>query len=173
MLHAGRMQRCAPMEPFLQAYEARYVPDVCHILLKWKPSSHNSVDFKLLPASHEVVAGNEDCEEALNAGQEYFLGVWSEGKVVLAYDLDHARLKKLGPQDPEEFSGIVIECNFDAGNHRWCFMRDRAKCVPCLSNNYWAIVAHIDSMVVCVLHGCFVWMQHILHHLVVQVQHDA
>lgn len=39
----------------MQAYDAKYVPDTCNMLLKWKPSSHNSVDFTLLPESHAAV----------------------------------------------------------------------------------------------------------------------
>lgn len=131
----------------VQAYDAKYIPDTCNMLLKWKPSSHNSVDFTLLPDSHPAVQA--DCAAALAAGQRLFLGVWAEARVVVAFDVDHDRLAALGPEeslkkaltakparvtfpggeDPEEFHGMVIECNFDGEEHVWCFMRDRAKCV--------------------------------------------
>lgn len=132
----------------MQAYDAKYIPDTCNMLLKWKPASHNSVDFTLLPASHEVVQGTDTGADALSAGQDLFLGVWEGGRVVLAFDLDHARVASLGPddslrkaltdnpariafkdgEDPEQYYGVVVECNFDAEEHVWCFMRDRAKC---------------------------------------------
>lgn len=133
--------------PLVQGYESRYVPDACQVLLKWKPASHNSVDFTLLPAHHELVSGCAACEQALNQGQEYFLGVYGTHGVVLAFDLDHADLKSLsatqslssaltevparvqfpGGQDPAKFAGMVVECHFDAESHSWCFMRDRNK----------------------------------------------
>lgn len=133
----------------VQAYDAKYIPDTCNMLLKWKPSSHNSVDFTLLPYTERVVQDSRDCVAAHTAGQQLFLGVWAEGRVVIAYDVDHDRLAAIGPddslkkalttkparvafpggEDPEQFHGMVIECNFDGDKHEWCFMRDRAKCV--------------------------------------------
>lgn len=131
----------------MQAYQARYVPDACQMLLKWKPSSHNSVDFMLLKSDHSLVVCSESCEQALTEGQEWFLGVYGGDKVQLAFDLDHSKLKKLSATDPlhyaltqtpariefpsgenpEDYDGLVVECNFDSDNHTWCFMRDRTK----------------------------------------------
>lgn len=132
----------------MQAYDAKYIPDTCNMLLKWKPSSHNSVDFTLLPEGHAAVQASPECRAAAAGGQRLFLGVWAEARVVIAFDVDHSRMAALGPddslkkslttnparvafpggEDPEEFHGVVIECNFDADAHTWCFMRDRAKC---------------------------------------------
>lgn len=91
-----------------------------------------------------------ECRAALADGQEHFLGVWAEARITVAFDVDHERMGSLGAEDslkraltatparitfpggedPEQFLGMVVECNFDPEEHAWCFMRDRAKCVP-------------------------------------------
>eukprot|EP00892_Ulva_mutabilis_P007765 jgi/Ulvmu1/5360/UM022_0154.1 len=153
----------------LQAYDAKYIPDTCNMLLKWKPASHNSVDFTLLPASHDVVQSTPECAAARAAGQDLFLGVWEGGRVVLAFDLDHSRVAALGPEDslrkaltdkparivfnsgesPEQYYGMVVECNFVAEEHVWSFMRDRAKDkeTPNALNTYMKVVKSIVSAI--------------------------
>jgi hypothetical protein len=146
-LKLSQFEHRQDIESAVQAYQARYVPDVCHMLLKWKPASHNSVDFTLLPASDPLVCDDPACEQALTDGQEYFLAVFGDSKLQLAFDLDHARLKRMSPseplihaltgtparvqfpggEDPDELLQLVIECNFDVATHSWCFMRDRTK----------------------------------------------
>lgn len=142
----------------MQSYQTEYVPDVSDDLLKWKPASHNSVDFQLLLPDHPAVA------DAYNRGHlnppdeyTYLLGVLSRNQIVLAYDLEKpdagagrrrprpvhtgsgvpvdlietqrpARIRIPEGVDAQALVNIIVECNWDKGAGVWCYMRERSKC---------------------------------------------
>lgn len=127
-----------------QGYESQYQPGPCHELLKWKPASHNSVDFKLLHATDELVILDDRCSARIQAdGQDYFLGVLERGRVTVAFDFDDdlqissasppARVAFPPDTDPATLVDVIIECNFDQTTGCWLFMRDRSKCELTLS----------------------------------------
>lgn len=148
-----------PTHGRVQSYQTEYVPDVSNDLLKWKPASHNSVDFQLLLPDHPCAS------EAFSLGHlepasdfPYLLGVLNRGSIALAYDLDkpdassrrrprsHAMANLQGVdlvetqrpakirfpegEDPTPLVNIIVECNWDKEAGVWCFMRERSKCAP-------------------------------------------
>jgi hypothetical protein len=127
----------------LQGYESQYQPDSCQELLKWKPASHNSVDFKLLHATDELVILDDRCTKHISEGQHYFLGVLERGRIVVAFDFDPslevtedsppAKVQFQEGVDADALVNIIIECNFDASTGCWIYMRERSKCAlpPC------------------------------------------
>lgn len=137
----------------LQCYTSEYVPDACDDLLKWKPASHNSVDFMLLPGDDDLVTNNDAAADARAAGQAFFLGVSQMGKVVLAFDLDRSLQRTDKPAavrfpdgvDPMELIGLVVECNWDYADATWCYMRERSKdkILPNAWNTYVKVVGSI------------------------------
>lgn len=133
----------------MQSYEAEYRPEASADILKWKPASHNSVDFTLLPVEHDAVMADPRCLDAADArNQLYFLGVYSRREVVVAYDVKAGAGGVLQPtetparvefdnaqEDPAQYVGMVIECTYDAKTGVWHFMRERSKCGPALPPN--------------------------------------
>ena len=126
----------------VQSYEAEYRPEASADILKWKPASHNSVDFTLLPVADPRCMDDPRAADAVDSGQDYFLGVWARREVVLAFDLAQdanggvtetsqpARVAFPDGEDPEAYVGLVIECSFDREAGTWRFMRERSKCAP-------------------------------------------
>jgi hypothetical protein len=131
----------------VQSYEAEYRSDASPDILKWKPASHNSVDFTLLPVEHRIPMANKHCLAAADQGQDYFLGVYSQRQVVIAYDVRAGAKGVLEPtttpakvsfpegESPEKYIGMVIECTFKPETRTWHFMRERSKCAFNCSTN--------------------------------------
>ena len=91
-----------------QPAEEQYVAGTCPTALKWKPPSHNSVDFRL-----RVVIQNRTGMLRERKGELYVGGLdtpFSDMKVT----------KKL-----ERYNGKIIECRYDSGRMEWIFMRER------------------------------------------------
>ena len=83
-----------------------YIPGRCDTLLKWKPPSLNSIDFRL---KIECVSARE----GLLAGKEYKLMVMNDGsrdEVVFAL-LNPKDLKKDG-FNPLDYDNKIIECTY-------------------------------------------------------------
>ncbi|KAJ1369188.1 hypothetical protein KIN20_030594 [Parelaphostrongylus tenuis] len=90
----------------LQPVDAPYTPGRCDIVLKWKPPSHNSIDFKL--QIRKVV---REGELPQHIG---YLYVQNSNEPMATMKAT----KKLLPYDNK-----IIECTFDNG--QWIFMRER------------------------------------------------
>ncbi|KAK6023452.1 mRNA capping enzyme, catalytic domain protein [Ostertagia ostertagi] len=90
----------------LQPVDAPYTPGRCDIVLKWKPPSHNSIDFKL--QIRKVV---KEGELPQHIGYLYVQHANEPMATMKA-------TKKLLPYDNK-----IIECTFENG--QWVFMRER------------------------------------------------
>ncbi|EYC05020.1 hypothetical protein Y032_0084g1735 [Ancylostoma ceylanicum] len=90
----------------LQPVDAPYTPGRCDIVLKWKPPSHNSIDFRL--QIRKVV---KEGELPQHIGYLYVQHANEPMATMKA-------TKKLLPYDNK-----IIECTFDNG--QWIFMRER------------------------------------------------
>ena len=91
-----------------QPVNEQYRAGPCPTVLKWKPPSHNSVDFRL-----RVVIQNRTGMLRERKGELYVGGLdtpFSDMKVT----------KKL-----ERYNGKIIECRYDSGRMEWIFMRER------------------------------------------------
>jgi hypothetical protein len=126
----------------MQSYEAVYRPEASDDILKWKPASHNSVDFTLLAATSGPVMCDPRCAAAVDSGQGFFLGVYGRRETVLAFDVAQdaagvmletvkpARVEFPIGEDPVQYVGMVIECTFNQDTGIWHFMRERSKYAP-------------------------------------------
>lgn len=83
-----------------------YIAGQCPEVLKWKPPSHNSVDFRLKIQKEEGVG--------LLTKKVGFLYVGG-------FDPSFARMKYT--KELEKYDGKIIECRFE--NNTWIFMRER------------------------------------------------
>ncbi|XP_046648478.1 mRNA-capping enzyme-like isoform X2 [Daphnia pulicaria] len=94
-----------------QPIEESYTPGQCPSVLKWKPPSHNSVDFRL-----EIVIENRPGMLRQRLGY-LFVG----GKNVTPFAIMKAT-KEMVPLDNK-----IVECRFEMNNGKgkWVFMRER------------------------------------------------
>ena len=83
-----------------------YIPGRCDKLLKWKPPSLNSIDFRLRKHS-------EKAREGLLAGKVYNLMVMKDGTrdEISFAELNPRDLKKDG-FNPLDFENKIIECTY-------------------------------------------------------------
>ncbi|XP_036406015.1 mRNA-capping enzyme [Megalops cyprinoides] len=84
----------------------KYKPGRCDDILKWKPPSHNSVDFRLKIAK---------------VGGEGLLTQTVGLLYVGSYDRPFAQMKVT--KELKQYDNKIIECTFD--NNTWVFMRQR------------------------------------------------
>ncbi|KAG7157861.1 mRNA-capping enzyme-like, partial [Homarus americanus] len=99
-----------------------YVPGRCDLVLKWKPASHNSVDFRL-----KVVK-----RTGLGMLPETVGELW-----VGAFDRPFGEMKV--NKSMKDYHNKIIECKFE--NNHWTFMRERTdKSFP---NSYTTAVGYI------------------------------
>lgn len=109
-----------------QPVKEPYAPGRCDTLLKWKPPSHNSIDFKL------------KIEKVQKAGElpEYigFLFVQHDKRPMA----EMKATKKLLPYDNK-----IIECTYENG--KWVFMRERTD--KSLPNSLKTAKAVFNSMI--------------------------
>ncbi|CAG0879045.1 unnamed protein product [Cyprideis torosa] len=103
-----------------------YTPGRCDSVLKWKPPSHNSVDFKL-----QIV---RESREGFLATTRGFLYV-QHLKQPFA-EIDTKGLK--------QYDGKIIECSFDIVSKKWKFMRERTD--KSLANAYRTAVNVCESI---------------------------
>ena len=83
-----------------------YITGRCDLVLKWKPASHNSVDFRLKIEKR----GGEGCLTT-TVGLLYVGG----------YDLPFGEMKVT--KELRQYDKKIVECKFD--NNKWVFMRER------------------------------------------------
>ncbi|MCL4115734.1 UNVERIFIED_CONTAM: hypothetical protein GTU68_011226 [Idotea baltica] len=83
-----------------------YVTGRCESVLKWKPPSHNSVDFKV----KIVTSREEGCLPTTLA--ELYVG---------SFDMPFAKMK--ATKAVKEMNGKIVECKLE--NDKWVMMRER------------------------------------------------
>lgn len=102
-----------------------YVPGKCDKVLKWKPASHNSVDFRL-----KIVRKGGEGLLTQTVGE-----LWVGSS---PYPFAEMKVNKA----LKEFNNKIIECKFE--NDKWTFMRERTdKSFP---NSYTTAVAVCESI---------------------------
>lgn len=104
-----KFTRCLPHEPdglIFQPVQEPYKAGVCNDILKWKPLSLNSVDFKL-----KIVNETRPGMLATKVGQLYAGG------------MDHHYAEMKYCRDIKDLNGKIIECTIKDG--RWTFLRER------------------------------------------------
>ncbi|KAK9510427.1 hypothetical protein O3M35_005218 [Rhynocoris fuscipes] len=102
-----------------------YIPGTCESVLKWKPASHNSVDFKL-----KIIT--EDAPGILRKKVGYLY--------VGGSDPPFATMKYTS--SIKDYHNKIIECRFE--NNNWVFMRERTdKSFP---NHYSTAMSVCDSI---------------------------
>ncbi|KAK3522797.1 hypothetical protein QTP86_034750, partial [Hemibagrus guttatus] len=84
----------------------KYKPGRCDEILKWKPPSHNSVDFRL---------------KISKVGGEGLIPQTVGLLYVGSYDMPFAQMKVT--KDLKQYDNKIIECTFK--NNSWVFMRQR------------------------------------------------
>lgn len=105
-----KFTRCLPHEPdglIFQPVDEPYKAGVCKDILKWKPLSLNSVDFKL-----KIVMENRPGMLHSKIGLLYAGGMDAQSYAQMKYTKD---LKGL--------NGKIVECTVDNG--QWKFLRER------------------------------------------------
>ncbi|XP_045584174.1 mRNA-capping enzyme [Procambarus clarkii] len=104
-----------------------YVPGRCDLVLKWKPLSHNSVDFKL-----KIVKKSGIGILTANVGQLYVGG--------LATPFAEMKITKT----LKDYNNKIIECKYEKEKNTWVFMRERTdKSHP---NSYTTAMAVCNSI---------------------------
>lgn len=102
-----------------------YVPGRCDLVLKWKPPSHNSVDFKLKIVKKGGVGLLPTTEGDLYVG---------------GLDAPFSTIKPT--KGLKEYNNKIIECKYE--NNKWVFMRERTdKSFP---NSYTTAMAVCNSI---------------------------
>ncbi|XP_071854236.1 mRNA-capping enzyme-like [Apostichopus japonicus] len=110
-----------------QPFKEPYFPGRCRILLKWKPPSQNSVDFRLVITEVQAT------------------GCLKESKGLLYVN----HMKEPFAQMPitnalKKYNKKIVECKFDQKKQHWVFMRERTdKSFP---NAYTTAVAVCQSI---------------------------
>jgi len=85
-----------------------YMPGRCDMVLKWKPASHNSVDFRL-----KIVSEGGEGMLTRKIGMLY----------VGSLHTPFAQIKI--SKELKALNGKIIECTYDKGHDCWVFMRER------------------------------------------------
>ncbi|XP_037799938.1 mRNA-capping enzyme-like [Penaeus monodon] len=102
-----------------------YIPGRCDLVLKWKPASHNSVDFKL---------------KIVKKGGLGLLPTTEGDLYVGGLDAPFATIKPT--KGLKEYNNKIIECKYE--NNKWVFMRERTdKSFP---NSYTTAMAVCNSI---------------------------
>ncbi|XP_055842507.1 mRNA-capping enzyme [Episyrphus balteatus] len=105
-----KFTRCLPHEPdglIFQPVDEPYTAGVCKDILKWKPLSLNSVDFKL-----KIVMESRPGMIASKVGLLYAGGM---------DDQSYAQMKYT--KDLKDLNGKIVECTVKNG--QWTFLRER------------------------------------------------
>lgn len=91
-----------------QSFKEPYMPGRCNILLKWKPPSQNSVDFKLIIKDVQAP------------------GCLRESKGYLYVNHMKAPFAEIPVTSTiKKYNKKIIECKFDERRKQWVFMRER------------------------------------------------
>ncbi|XP_013383469.1 mRNA-capping enzyme [Lingula anatina] len=88
--------------------EDKYFPGRCQDMLKWKPPSLNSVDFKLSIVKEHKPGCLPEWKGYLYVGS--LKSPFSEIKIT---------------KELKQYDGKIIECHFDLNTNQWRFMRER------------------------------------------------
>ncbi|XP_059556921.1 mRNA-capping enzyme isoform X2 [Myotis daubentonii] len=118
-------------KPFFDIYTSRkkYKPGRCDDILKWKPPSLNSVDFRL-----KITRMGGEGLLPQNVGLLYVGG----------YERPFAQIKVT--KDLKQYDNKIIECKFE--NNSWVFMRQRTdKSFPNAYNTAMAVCNSISNPV--------------------------
>ncbi|XP_055909228.1 mRNA-capping enzyme [Eupeodes corollae] len=105
-----KFTRCLPHEPdglIFQPVEVPYTAGVCKDILKWKPLSLNSVDFKL-----KIVKESRPGMLNTKVGLLYAGGMDNQSYSEMKYT-----------KDLKDLNGKIIECTIENG--QWKFLRER------------------------------------------------
>jgi len=86
----------------------KYIAGQCNVTLKWKPPTHNSVDFRL-----KIVVEDRPGMLRTTSGHLFVGG----------FDPPFAQMK--ATKQLKEYNNKIIECTFDMTTNQWQFMRER------------------------------------------------
>ena len=104
-----------------------YIAGQCPVTLKWKPPTHNSVDFRL-----KIIVDDRPGMLRKQVGTLYVGGH------------DHPFDQMKVTKELKQYDNKIIECTYDMNARQWVFMRERTdKTFP---NSYNTAIAVCDSI---------------------------